>query len=325
VKLVTYRFRGTQRLGAMAGHGQVVDLNRALAHSLDPRGNAIAEARAAAIVPGDMLSLLELGDGALAEASAALDAGARFASTDPEQAKALGILFEQDEPGFRLDAPVPRPGTVFAIGLNYQEHVDESRSGAAPAAPRPTHPTVFTKISSSIVGPGAGVEVPHASTMVDWEGELCLVIGKAARHVSEADAYSCIAGYTIGNDISVRDWQFHTPTWIMGKGFDTHAPIGPWLVTTDEVDPAGLRLQTWVNGVLKQDANTRDLIFTIPVLIAYLSTAFTLRPGDVIFTGTPAGVGAARKPPEWLAAGDTVKVAITGLGELENPVVAEAE
>jgi len=182
---------------------------------------------------------------------------------------------------------------------------------------------VFYKVNTCITGPGAAIEKPRASDAVDWEAELVFVIGKRGRHITADDAMAHVAGYMCGNDISVRDWQFHAATWTMGKGFDTHGPIGPWLVTTDEVDGGNLGIRTYVNGVLKQESNTQQLIFGVPALVAYLSTAFTLEPGDIVFTGTPAGVGFTRKPPEFLKAGDTVRVEIDGLGVLENPVVAE--
>jgi 2-keto-4-pentenoate hydratase/2-oxohepta-3-ene-1,7-dioic acid hydratase in catechol pathway len=174
-----------------------------------------------------------------------------------------------------------------------------------------------------IVGPGQPIQMPRQSRAVDWEGELCIVIGKAARYVSAAEASEYVAGYCIGNDVSVRDWQFHSPTWIMGKAFDTHGPLGPWLVTPDEVDVRNLEVQTFVNGEKKQESNTDQLIFGVGEIVEYLSAGMTLDPGDVIFTGTPAGVGGARRPPEFLKPGDTVRIEITGLGVLENPV-AEA-
>jgi 2-keto-4-pentenoate hydratase/2-oxohepta-3-ene-1,7-dioic acid hydratase in catechol pathway len=167
------------------------------------------------------------------------------------------------------------------------------------------------------------IEVPRASAAVDWEAELCFVIGPAGRHIKAADAFDYVAGYMCGNDISVRDWQFHNPTWMIGKGFDTHGPIGPWIVTRDEVDPSSLDIKCFVNGEVRQSSNTKHLIFDVPALIEYISTACTLEPGDVIFTGTPSGVGMSRKPPRYLEPGDTVRVEIEGLGALENPVVAE--
>jgi 2-keto-4-pentenoate hydratase/2-oxohepta-3-ene-1,7-dioic acid hydratase in catechol pathway len=216
-----------------------------------------------------------------------------------------------------IEAPVPRPPKVLAIGLNYRDHAEES------GQPIPQRPVVFAKMPTCITGPGQPVYMPRVSRAVDWEAELCFVVGKRARYVKAADAAEYIAGYCIGNDVSVRDWQFHSPTWMMGKSFDTHGPIGPWLVTPDAVDIDNLEVRLWVNGELKQKSSASQLIFGVGEIIEYLSAGFTLEPGDVVFTGTPAGVGGARKPSEFLKAGDVVRVEITGLGALENSVVEE--
>jgi 2-keto-4-pentenoate hydratase/2-oxohepta-3-ene-1,7-dioic acid hydratase in catechol pathway len=222
------------------------------------------------------------------------------------------------ERGTRLEAPIPRPGKVLALGVNYKDHSAEANIEL------PKRPMIFSKVSSCITGPGAPIHLPKASPFLDYEGELCLVVGKRARHVAPADAYAHIAGYMIGNDVSVRDWQFHSPTWMMGKSFDTHGPTGPWLVTRDEIPDVGaLQLRTWVNGDLRQDARTADLIFGVEPIVEYLTKAFTLEPGDVIFTGTPAGVGALRDPRVYMKTGDVVRIEITGLGVLENTVIDE--
>jgi 2-keto-4-pentenoate hydratase/2-oxohepta-3-ene-1,7-dioic acid hydratase in catechol pathway len=219
----------------------------------------------------------------------------------------------------RLLAPVPRPGKLLAVALNYRDHLEET--GMEP----PSFPTFFTKQSTCVVGPGDDVEVPRVSDLVDYEGELAVVIGTRCRHVPAADALSVVAGYTIVNDVTVRDWQMRTPTMMIGKSFDTHGPMGPWIVTTDEIaDPQALGLRTLVNGEVLQDGNTKDMLFDIATQIETLSTAMTLEPGDVISTGTPAGVGIARKPPILLRPGDVVRIEIEGIGALENPVVAEA-
>jgi 2-keto-4-pentenoate hydratase/2-oxohepta-3-ene-1,7-dioic acid hydratase in catechol pathway len=236
-----------------------------------------------------------------------------------------GDIAEKAEHGGRLvpaaeakiEAPVPNPRKVLAIGLNYRDHAEES------GQPIPQRPVVFAKMPTCITGPGAPIYMPRVSRAVDWEGELCFVVGKKARYVKAEDARQYIAGYMIGNDVSVRDWQFHSPTWMIGKSFDTHGPIGPWLVTADELDPTNLDVRTYVNDQLMQDSNTKHLIFSVGEIIEYLSTSFTLEPGDVIFTGTPAGVGVARKPPVFLKDGDVVRVEISGLGVLENPVIDE--
>ena len=307
MRLVTYTSRGTTRLGAMRADNEVIDLARA--------GEI-----AGAAVPDDMLKLLALGDAGLDAARRAHAAGDEYSRINRQSAIARGLLFETAEPGFRLEAPVMRPGKVLAIGLNYRDHAAEA------GMKLPERPVVFTKMPTCITGPGMPIHRPRVSQSVDWEAELCAVIGRRARHVKAGEALRYVAGLTNGNDVSVRDWQFHSGTWMMGKGFDTHGPLGPWLVTLDEVgDPANLEIRTLVNGVEKQHSNTGQLIFNIGQIIEYVTAAFTLEPGDVIFTGTPAGVGASRKPQEWLKAGDTVRVEISKLGVLENPVIEEPE
>jgi 2-keto-4-pentenoate hydratase/2-oxohepta-3-ene-1,7-dioic acid hydratase in catechol pathway len=218
----------------------------------------------------------------------------------------------------RLAPPILRPPKFLAIGLNYADHVAEA------GLERPAVPTVFNKQSTCVTGPRDPVQMPRVSSALDYEGELGFVIGRRCRHVPRASAHEVIAGYLVVDDVTVRDWQFRTPTWTMGKSFDTHGPLGPWLTTPDEIgDPHGLRLRTWVNGELRQDSSTKHLIFDCFALVEHLSTGFTLEPGDVVTTGTPSGVGAAMKPPRLLQVGDRVRVEIENLGALENEVVPE--
>ena len=219
----------------------------------------------------------------------------------------------------QLEAPIAQPPTFLAIGLNYADHVAES------GMDKPKAPVVFNKQITCVVGPGAGIEVPTvAPKWVDYEGELGVVIGTRCRNVSVDDAPSVVAGYLIVNDVSVRDWQRATPTMTMGKSWDTHGPIGPWLVSADEVgDPHDLSVRTWVDGDLRQDASTKQMITNCWELIAHLSTAFTLLPGTIIATGTPAGVGFVMDPPRCLNPGSTVRIEIDKLGVLENPVIAQ--
>jgi 2-keto-4-pentenoate hydratase/2-oxohepta-3-ene-1,7-dioic acid hydratase in catechol pathway len=219
----------------------------------------------------------------------------------------------------RLEAPIARPPMILAIGLNYAAHVSES------GLPKPDAPIVFNKQITCVIGPDAGIEVPTvAPDWVDYEGELAMVIGTACRNVAAPDAASVVAGYTIINDVSVRDWQRATPTMTMGKSWDSHGPMGPWLVTADEIgDPHTLRLRTWVDGELRQDANTSMMITNCWELIAHLSTAFTLLPGTVIATGTPAGVGFVMDPPRCLKPGSICRIEIERIGVLQNPVVAQ--
>ena len=218
-----------------------------------------------------------------------------------------------------LEAPIAQPPTFLAIGLNYADHVAES------GMDKPKAPVVFNKQVTCVVGPGVGIEVPTvAPDWVDYEGELGIVIGTRCRNVSVADAPSVVAGYLIVYDVSVRDWQRATPTMTMGKSWDTHGPTGPWLVTADEVgDPHDLSIRTWVDGDLRQDASTKQMITNCWELIAHLSTAFTLLPGTIIATGTPAGVGFVMDPPRCMKAGSTVRIEIDKLGVLENPVIAQ--
>jgi len=218
----------------------------------------------------------------------------------------------------RLMAPIPRPPKIICIGLNYREHAIESKLEI------PTIPVVFSKYASSVIGPGEAIVLPKNSTKPDYEAELAVVIGKNGRHIKAADWEEYVFGYTNMNDVSARDFQLATSQWMIGKTFDTFAPMGPYLVTADEIgDPHNLNISLTINGETLQNSNTRELIFRIPQLIEYLSSVFTLECGDVISTGTPSGVGFSHNPPRWLKAGDSVTVKVEGLGELTNPVVAE--
>ena len=218
----------------------------------------------------------------------------------------------------RLLAPVARPGKVMAIGLNYADHIKESGQEI------PRHQLWFTKAVTAINGPFDPIEIPRASAMVDYEAELVVVIGKRCRHVAKDDAADVIFGYCAGNDVSVRDWQLRTSQWALGKSFDTHAPIGPWIVTADELgDPHTMGIRCFVNGEQRQNSNTENLVFNVYDQIAHLSQAMTLEPGDLIFTGTPGGIGGAMKPPVWLKEGDRVRVEIDRVGTIEATMTAE--
>jgi 2-keto-4-pentenoate hydratase/2-oxohepta-3-ene-1,7-dioic acid hydratase in catechol pathway len=220
----------------------------------------------------------------------------------------------------RLLAPVPRPPEFLAIGLNYADHAAEGGRDT------PDFPIFFNKQTTCVVGPGEDIHAPKASTHVDYEGELGVVIGRRARHVPVEHALTVVGGYLVVNDVSVRDWQRRAPTMTLGKSWDTHGPTGPWIVTADDVaDPQDLRLRTYVNDELLQDASTREMVFGIAQQISILSTVMTLLPGTLLATGTPAGVGALRQPPRFLQPGDTVRIEIDGIGVLENPVVAEPD
>jgi len=214
-----------------------------------------------------------------------------------------------------LLAPVPRPGKLICIGLNYRDHAIESKM------PIPERPVVFSKFSSSVIGPGEAVVVPSKSEQVDYEAELAVVIGRRAKNVTPEQAYDYVLGYTIVNDVSARDFQFADGQWQRGKSCDTFAPMGQWIVTTDEIpDPHKLSIKLRLNGQTMQDSSTNQLIFGVPELIAFLSESITLEPGDVIATGTPPGVGFARKPPVFLKSGDVMEVEIEGIGTLTSPI-----
>jgi 2-keto-4-pentenoate hydratase/2-oxohepta-3-ene-1,7-dioic acid hydratase in catechol pathway len=212
----------------------------------------------------------------------------------------------------RLLAPVTRPGKGMAIGLNYADHIKETGQQTPP------YQMWFTKAVTSINGPFAPIELPLASTNVDYEAELVIIIGRRCKHVSKARAAEVVFGYCAGNDVSVRDWQLQTPQWVLGKSFDTHAPLGPWIMTADELgNPHTLGIRCFVNGERRQNSNTENLVFNVYDQIAHLSQAMTLEPGDLIFTGTPGGVGGAMQPPQFLKAGDKVRVEIDRIGAIE--------
>ncbi|ETX06616.1 fumarylacetoacetate hydrolase family protein [Candidatus Entotheonella palauensis] len=284
MKLVTFTHNRATRIGAVEGD-EVVDFS-ANGHGLPP----------------DMLTFLEQGDAALAAARTACASGqGRLALAD-----------------VALESPILRPPKILAVGLNYRDHVEET------GMPMPQVPMIFNKQSTSAMGPYSDIHLPAESEQLDYEGELGIVIGKRCRRVSKANAAEVIAGYTVVNDVSVRDWQMASATFTMGKSWDTHCPIGPYIVTGDEVpDPHALDLHTWVNGELRQSSNTKYLIFNCFDIVEHLSTAFTLEPGDVIPTGTPSGVAMGLDPVVWLKAGDVVRITIDRVGTIENPVVNE--
>ncbi len=220
----------------------------------------------------------------------------------------------------KLGPVVPDPDKIICIGLNYKDHAEETK------LPLPETPTVFAKYSNTLIGSGQAIVLPETSNRVDYEAELAFVIGRRAHHVTAEQAMNYVAGFAVFNDVSARDYQLRVTQWTLGKTFDTFAPIGPALVTRDEVaDPHQLSIRLWIGGDLLQSSNTSNLIFRVPELVSYLSTVMTLEPGDIIATGTPAGVGFTRNPPRYLQHGETVRIEIEGLGVLENPVVKASE
>jgi 2-keto-4-pentenoate hydratase/2-oxohepta-3-ene-1,7-dioic acid hydratase in catechol pathway len=285
LRLCTFRTDGDATLGAETAAG-IVDLR-----ALD------------ATLPATLIELLALGDAGLERARRAL------ASAGTGQAR--------PRDGVQLLPPIPNPAKIVCIGLNYRDHAAEVKMEL------PQYVTAFAKWPNTLIGDGAAIVIPAESHRVDYEAELAFVIGKRAHHVSEADAYGVIAGYTCFNDVSVRDYQMRTSQWTLGKVFDTHGPCGPFLVTSDEVpDPHALRISCSIDGEMLQDSSTSQLVFGIPRLVADLSAVMTLEPGDIVATGTPAGVGTSRTPKRWIRPGERVVVEIERVGRLENPAVA---
>jgi 2-keto-4-pentenoate hydratase/2-oxohepta-3-ene-1,7-dioic acid hydratase in catechol pathway len=290
MRLLTYDREGEPRLGLLLNE-RVVD---------------VAEASGRAL-PGDMLGFIEAGDAALAGARRLSEAGRSMPLSQ-----------------VRLLAPIPRPArNIVCVGLNYAEHAAESRVTQGP----PEHPVYFTKPPSTVIGPEAAIPWHgHVSRRIDWEVELVAVIGRRGRDIPEERALDYVFGYTVGNDVTARDLQARHQQWYKGKGLDGFCPLGPWIVTADEIpNPQDLRLQLRVNGEAKQDARTADMIFGVAKLISVWSLGMTLEPGDLLMTGTPSGVGFARQPPEYLQPGDVVESEIDGIGLLRNPVLERSE
>lgn len=267
-------------------------------------GDEVADVRAAdERLPADLCEVLRRGE-------EALDAVRQAAMRAPR------LHISQ----VRLQAPL-QPRKFLGLGMSFRSHVEELRAGGMDIPP---HQVWFNKQVTAVTGPYDPIHVPRVSKEVDYEGELALVIGQYARNVRAADASRFIAGYMVCNDVSVREWQRRSPTAMLGKSFDTHGPIGPWLTTAGEVDDAnGLRIRTWVDGEVRQDGNTAELIYSFGQMIEELSAVFTLEPGDILTTGTPRGIGASMKPPRFLQAGQRVRIEVEGLGYIDNPVIAE--
>jgi 2-keto-4-pentenoate hydratase/2-oxohepta-3-ene-1,7-dioic acid hydratase in catechol pathway len=254
-------------------------------------------------LPGDMIGLIATWQAAERDVRRIAEAGAGALPLDQ----------------VRLLAPIRRPGKIMAIGLNYADHIAESNMGT------PEHQIWFSKAPTAANGPHDPIQVPKVSQALDYEAELVAVVGRGGRHIAKADAAGAVFGYCCGNDATERAWQARTSQWVLGKSFDTHAPFGPWITTADEVaDPHALSIRCLVNGEVRQNSNTRHLVFNVWDQIEELSQVMTLEPGDLIFTGTPGGVGAAMTPRRFLKHGDRVQVEIEGLGALDNPCADEA-
>lgn len=284
MKLATFTHGGRTRIGKVLGE-EVLDLSSACPG-----------------LPTQMVLFLAAGAEALHQVRQATS-GERHALRD-----------------VKLEAPVPNPQKFLGIGLNYEDHAEEARRAGIKI---PEHQVWFSKLNSCISGPFDPIIRPSFSDRLDYEVELGVVIGKRCKNVAAADALSVIAGYTVCNDVTVRDWQHRTPQWTLGKSFDTHGPFGPWIVTADEIaDPQSLTIRLLVNGEVRQQANTSLMIHSIAAQIEHLSQAVTLQPGDVIATGTCAGVAIGMNPPRFLQAGDVVRAEIEGVGAIENRVIA---
>lgn len=293
----------------MLDEDAVVDLRRAYAAYVEDGGHigpvAVDD------FPTDMLRLLEAGDVMWEAVRTSMD-WVQTVATEQARAACLKSLSQ-----VQIAPPVWRPGKIVCVGLNYHDHCREQGLEV------PKIPVLFAKFPSALIGPEESITWPtEASSQVDYEAELAVVIGRTARNIEVHEANDYIAGYTVLNDVSARDVQFAVGQWTWGKSFDSFCPLGPYLVTPDEVgDPQQLRIRCWLNGELVQDSNTKEMIFKISDLLSTLSKTFTLLPGDIIGTGTPDGVGVFRKPPVFLKRGDTVEIEIEKVGRLRNPVV----
>jgi 2-keto-4-pentenoate hydratase/2-oxohepta-3-ene-1,7-dioic acid hydratase in catechol pathway len=293
MKLITFKESSngeTYRLGALVSENEIVDLTSLVSNT--------------SLTAAELLRWLDLESGFLERAKTAL------ANDNLPRLNRLKI---------ELCAPVPRPPKIICVGLNYRDHAAES------GLPIPSSPIIFAKFTNCAIGAGAPILLPRASAQVDYEAELAFVVGRRAKNVRKEDAMDYVLGYTNFNDVSARDFQFADGQWIRGKSCDSFAPLGEFIATGDEIeDPHNLRIQFRLNGVRLQDSNTAQLIFKIPELIEFLSASITLEAGDVVATGTPPGVGFARRPPVFMTDGDRAEVEIEGLGVLSNPVKSES-
>jgi len=316
MRLLSFVSGPAPRVGALVG-ATVVDVTVAYAAALAAEGHPRAEAVATAILPPDMRGILRGGDPALE----ALRRGVRFvegrlegsrAPTGPGSARIAYPLKD-----VRVLAPVPDPQKIVCIGLNYKDHCEEQ------GVELPKILMTFPKFGDAVVGPEEPIVIPRGSAQLDWEVELTFVVGRRARYVEPADAFAYIAGYTVGNDVSARDFQFADRQMMRGKACETFAPMGPYLVLADEVpDPHVLKIESRLNGKVMQSSNTDNLVHRIPAIVAWVTKHLTLYPGDCVMTGTPSGVGVFRKPPVFMKPGDVIEMEIEGLGVLRNPVVA---
>jgi acylpyruvate hydrolase len=313
MKLITFSREGiTQRVGAIVNEA-VIDLHVAYKSLLTSEGKIRAEQIADAFVPADMTGFLQGGNESVKLAKKAIEY-----ALENKTDNGYRLVYDLNE--VKVEAPVPAPGKMICVGHNYREHILEM------GRELPPYPVVFAKFANTIVGPQDDIPFHPISEQLDYEAEFTFVIGKRARNVSQEDALDYVAGYTIVNDVTYRDIQRRTIEWLQGKTVDGSAPMGPYLVTSDELqDPSGLEVVLTVNGEERQRSNTANLVFSVQYLVEFLSGLMTLEPGDVILTGTPGGVGVARNPQVFLKDGDVVKIEIDKIGALENRVTSVKE
>jgi 2-keto-4-pentenoate hydratase/2-oxohepta-3-ene-1,7-dioic acid hydratase in catechol pathway len=316
MRLVTFELQGGNRLGAEQD-GHVIDLNRGYALLLASRGVADFQGQADRELPADMRGFLDLWDQSVSRAKEVLTFAQGIRAGGGPMVQAILMPLQ----AVRLRAPILNPRKIICLGLNYRDHAQESKADI------PTDPILFSKYATAIIGPDDPILLPSVSKEVDYEGELAFIMARRGRHIPKAQGLEYVAGYSIMHDVSARDYQIRKPggQWMSGKTFDTFAPLGPALVTKEDIpDPHVLDITCTVSGERLQSSNTKHLIFSVPDIVAYCSHIFTLEPGDVIATGTPGGVGFARRPPRLLKEGDVVVIEIQGIGQLRNPVRNDA-
>ncbi|WP_188456980.1 fumarylacetoacetate hydrolase family protein [Virgibacillus oceani] len=308
MKIVSYKLKGkpgSYRVGCVMD-GNVIDLQESYLAFLSSKNNKDAVHLIDQLLPSEPHAFFSMGAAAVERAREACD----YITKNGDS----GVMLYFEE--VSLAIPNPAPSKIICVGKNYAEHAAEMRSDI------PEFPVLFAKFNNALIGPEDDIEKSASTKKLDYEAELAVVIGKEASHVSKEDALEYVAGYTIGNDISARDLQKRTPQWLQGKSLDRSTPIGPWIVTADEIgSPNNLAIRSYVNGEERQNSNTSKLIFDIPFLIEFISSLITLNPGDIILTGTPNGVGFAMDPPQYLKGGDRVTLEIEKIGKLENKVM----
>lgn len=307
MKLITFSREGVTRIGAIVNE-EVVDLHLSYRTLLEQEGKIRAQQIADAFVPADMTGFLQGGKESMELAKKAID----FALTNKQVGEYKLVHAVSD---VKVGAPVPKPGKIFAVGHNYREHILEM------GRELPSYPVVFAKFANTVIGPQDDIPFYPISEQLDYEAEFAFVIGKRAKDVSEEDALDYVAGYAVSNDVTYRDFQRRTLQWLQGKTVDGSLPMGPWMVTSDELtDPSGLEMVLTVNGEERQRTNTANQVFSVQYLVSFLSSIATLEPGDIVITGTPGGVGVARDPQVWLKDGDVVSISIDQVGTLTNTV-----